>query len=816
MARPIVITGGGTGGHIMPMMAIADALADLGVPANDIIFVGSRRGQEKNLFASRAERFILLPGRGLRRSLSPRAIVDNVGAIARVVWSVVAAVGIILANRPRAVVSVGGYAAFPVVAATILVSRPRRRLFLVELDATPGLVHRVAARGARAVLFGIEPDHLVARSHVVGVPLRGAIEQVDRSPSAVRSAKMARGISPDAVSIVVMTGSLGARRVNEAVVDVAAQWRDRTDVVITHVTGERDSAEMAQRARERTGENYRAVAFERDMPSLWAAADVAVCRAGAATVAELTFLGIPSILVPLPHAPSDHQTKNARSLERRGAATVLVDADCSPITLRNALESLVRDSSLRDQMRRGAQQMRRGGAARRIAERVAGVWPPPHVHVVGAGGAGMSGVVRYFADAGSVVSGSDRADSAVLRTFASLGSFTVGNNTVQAGNANLVTWSPAVDSTSDVDVLAGGSRGLARAELLSLITRHHTTLAVTGTHGKTTAASMLVQIALAAQWHPSWLVGAEIRGAGANGRCDGDTLILELDESYGSFRQTVPDGLAITNIDPDHLDHYGSLANLETAFCDLAATARGPVVVFADGVSPDVVNRIPQAITVGFGEQVQVRITDVVTSGDGASCVVQRGGNAVALRLAVPGRHNLINAAVVAVLALEYGATPEQVRDGLTRFRGAPRRFEHRGRYDGAKLIDDYAHLPAEIEATLQAARDSGAQRILAVFQPHRITRTTALAADFGPAFDLASDLIVTDIFDAGEANPNGLTGEVVADAVRRHGRPPVTYRATLPEVREDLMRRARDYEMVVVLGAGNIGAVLDGLGGVQ
>lgn len=812
MSRPIVITGGGTGGHIMPMVAIADALAQQGVPPSEVIFVGSRRGQERNLLGGRPEQLILLPGRGLRRSFSPRAVVNNIGAVIRIVWSLLVAVGLVVRLRPRAVVSVGGYAAFPMVAATAMLSRPRRRLYLVELDATPGLVHRIAGTFARTLLFGIEPNHTVARSYVVGVPLRDAIETIDRSPAAVASAKTARGIPNDALSIVVMTGSLGARRVNDAVVELAAQWRERTDIVMTHVTGERDFAHVQQRADGRTGANYVVVPFEREMPSLWATADIAICRAGAATVAELTFLGIPSILVPLPYAPGDHQTKNAQSLERRGAAIVVRDAECTADTLREALTPLIDDERRRSHMQRGTQQIRRSGAARRIGEIVSGIWPPRHVHVVGAGGAGMSGVVRYFADAGSRVSGSDRSDSVALGQLASRGSFTVGSNAVAASRADLVTWSPAVDPSVDLDVLAGGQRGVARPELLALIARHHTTLAVTGTHGKTTASSMLVHIALAAKWNPSWLLGADVRGAGANGHFGGDRLVLELDESYGSFRQTVPHGLAILNVEADHLDHYGTLDALETAFVELSKTTTGPVVLFRDGVSRDVAAQMPYAITVGFERSSSWCIEDVATSRDGSSCVVRSTDAELQISLSVPGRHNLVNAAVVGVLALSYGASPQEVHAGLSNFRGAPRRFESRGTVSGAQLIDDYAHLPTEIAATLQAARDTGATRILAVFQPHRVTRTTALARDFGPVFAAATDVVVTDIYRAGEPNPAAVTGEIVVDAIRAQRSTPVTYVATLDEVRAEIARRAGDYDMVVVMGAGDIATVVDDL----
>jgi UDP-N-acetylmuramate--alanine ligase len=373
-----------------------------------------------------------------------------------------------------------------------------------------------------------------------------------------------------------------------------------------------------------------------------------------------------------------------------------------------------------------------------------------------------------------------------------------------------------VDPTSDPDVLAGEGQKVTRADLLAVISRHHTNLAITGTHGKTTASSMLVHIALAARWHPSWLIGADIRGAGNNGHFDGDTLIMELDESYGSFRETVPQGLAILNIEADHLDHYGSLENLEAAFAEIATHTVGPVVYFSDSVAPRVVADAQTTHSVGFDETAKWQITEYHSSREGSSCLVRHRDSSVVLSISlrVPGRHNVINASVAAVLAHLYGATPSDIERGLAAFQGAPRRFEIRGRIDGATLVDDYAHLPSEVSATLAAARDTGADRVLAVFQPHRITRTTSLAEEFGPAFDRATDVIVTDIYDAGEPNPDGVTGELVARAIERHGVVPVTYVSALDALEDVIRHRATHYDMVVVMGAGDIATTVDRLAG--
>ena len=365
-----VITGGGTGGHIFPMTAVADALRSSGVTAGEILFVGSRRGQERTLLGSRDERLLLLPGRGIRRSFSPIALWNNTGAVVRVCWSIGIALVTTLRIRPSVIVSVGGYAAFPMVLAGAVLRRP---MVFVELDASMGLVHRLFHRSAQRICFGIAPEILPSRGTVTGVPLRPSIESISREFGQRVIAATTLGVDPQRHIVVVMTGSLGSTTVNNAVSQLAGLWADRQDVAIVHVTGKRDYENMVLQEPPSSDLQYLILPFTESMDDLWTVADTAICRAGATTVAELTFLGIPSILVPLPNAPGDHQTMNAESVVEVGGARLLPDDVCSANSLAAAIDDLLRDPLLREQMGSAAKNMGRPAAAQQIAREVKAV-----------------------------------------------------------------------------------------------------------------------------------------------------------------------------------------------------------------------------------------------------------------------------------------------------------------------------------------------------------------------------------------------------------------------------------------------------------
>ena len=370
-SRPFaVISGGGTGGHVFLALAIARSLRALGHEPGSIELVGSRRGQEALLLEGQGFPFTLLPGRGIVRRLDSRSLRANLGAVAGLVSATIREIVDLARRRPGVVVSVGGYASFPADAAAVVLGVP---LVLVTIDAVPGAVHRLFASraAANAVAF---PGSGLPRAVVTGVAVRPEITEVDRSGPGVARARRELELPESRRVVGVMGGSLGARRLNVATLGLAERWRGRDDRALYHVLGRRDAgqlrAEVSARGLAAGGDRlcYRMVDFESRMARLYEAVDVMVCRAGASTVAELTVAGVPSVLVPLPGAPGDHQSANARGLLDAAAAVVVPDEDCDGDRLASVLDGLLDDPGRLRAMGEAARSLGRPDAADRICE----------------------------------------------------------------------------------------------------------------------------------------------------------------------------------------------------------------------------------------------------------------------------------------------------------------------------------------------------------------------------------------------------------------------------------------------------------------
>lgn len=370
--RSTVIAGGGTGGHIVPSLQIARAMVARGHPAESIELYGSRRGQEAVTWPTLEFPYTLLPGRGIKRSLQPAALVANAGAVLGIAWACLRALGSFLARRPRVVVIVGGYASFPAGLAAVLTRVP---LVSMTTDAVPGAVNGLLGRFAAANAVGF-PGTDLPRAHVTGTPVRPELAHLDRSPQGKTRSRDVLGLPADRQTVASMSGSLGARRVNRAVAELAALWARCGTRALYHVTGRRDYDDFAAPASSGEGAGapdhlvYRVVPFEDDVPDFLTAADVCVTRAGAMTVAELLLSGMPAVLVPLPGAPRDHQTRNAEAMVRMGAAVLVPDPQCDGARLAAELDALLADPERLRAMGDAARAHAHPDAAARIAELV--------------------------------------------------------------------------------------------------------------------------------------------------------------------------------------------------------------------------------------------------------------------------------------------------------------------------------------------------------------------------------------------------------------------------------------------------------------
>ncbi|MGD0054946.1 MAG: UDP-N-acetylmuramate--L-alanine ligase [Acidimicrobiales bacterium] len=440
--------------------------------------------------------------------------------------------------------------------------------------------------------------------------------------------------------------------------------------------------------------------------------------------------------------------------------------------------------------------------------------PGASVHIVGVAGAGMSGLALLLVEMGCVVSGSDSTETGVLEDLRRAGVQThVGHHPDQGARAQIVLWSPAVGD-DNVELVAARARGatmLTRAQVLERLARRQPVIGLTGTHGKTTATSMMVQVLHAAGRDDSRLLGAPVIGIGANGHWGDGSLVLEVDESFGTFALLEPFALGLLNVEADHLDHYRGVEQLEEAFAQLVRRTKGPIVAWGDDEGATRVVRASgrDVMVVASGLNTPWSVTEVALERRRSSFRLRGPKVDLTVELAVTGAHNVANAAVVAVLALALGVEGRAVVVGLGAFAGAPRRFEFLGRWRGVDVYEDYAHLPGEIAATLAATGAAGYERVTAVFQPHRVTRTLALAPQFAGAFEGAAHVIVTDIYRAGEANPTGATGAIIVDAITL--RDPVAtlaYAATFDDVIDAVEALHDDSDVLLLLGAGDIASV--------
>ncbi len=431
------------------------------------------------------------------------------------------------------------------------------------------------------------------------------------------------------------------------------------------------------------------------------------------------------------------------------------------------------------------------------------------IHIVGAGGAGMSALAKILAGLGYSVSGSDLKPGRQLDALGDLGIETwVGHQPKRVAGADLVVTSSAVPA-SDPEVVEARTRRIPvweRPALLDALTRRRPALGFAGTHGKTTTTAMAVTALRHIGVDPTFIVGGELAALNPGAHLGtSDVFVLEADEAFGTFRHLHLSGLLVTNIEADHLDYYGTVAALEEAFALVANRVDGPALACIDDPGVRRLDQRTSIVGYGLAADAMWRVRDVE---HGAGAVKFRltgpGGIDQPVRVPVPGVHSARNAAGVIALLTSAGYDPAGLADGLEDFRGVRRRFEVRGRVSGVTVVDDYAHHPTEIAATIAAGRLGGWERVWAVFQPHRYTRTANLAPDFGAPLAGADEVIVTDVYSAGEAPMPGVSGKLVAEAAAAAGGN-VQYIPNLEDVPDHLLNGVRPGDVVLLLGAGDI-----------
>ena len=444
-----------------------------------------------------------------------------------------------------------------------------------------------------------------------------------------------------------------------------------------------------------------------------------------------------------------------------------------------------------------------------------------HIHFVGIGGIGMSGIAEVLFNLGYTISGSDVKESEVTRRLQSLGcKISYGHRRENLKEADVVVISSAIRQ-GNPEVEAAEERlipVIPRAEMLAELMRMKVGIAIAGTHGKTTTTSLIATVLAAGGLDPTVVIGGRLNSIGSNARLgQGEFLVAEADESDGSFLKLMPTIAVVTNIDPEHLDYYKGIDEIkETFLCFLDKIPFfGLAILCLD--HPNVQSLLPRLkkrfTTYGLTTQADFQAKEIIFEGLSTSFdVVHRHQEIGRLRLRMPGLHNVYNALATLATAFELDIPFQIVQETLGDFSGIQRRFQIKGEKKGILIVDDYGHHPVEIMATLKAARTGWGKRIIAVFQPHRYTRTQALFKDFLTAFYEADVLILTDIYPAGEDRIEGIEAKFLFEGLREYGHKDVTYLADKKEIVEHLLRIVSPGDLVITLGAGDIWQVSEEL----
>lgn len=436
------------------------------------------------------------------------------------------------------------------------------------------------------------------------------------------------------------------------------------------------------------------------------------------------------------------------------------------------------------------------------------------IHMVGIGGAGMSGIAEVLLNLGYSVSGSDMSDSAVVKHLRSLGAtVAVGHAAENLGDVQVLVKSTAI-ADDNPEVVEARRRNIAiipRAEMLAELMRLRQGVAIAGTHGKTTTTSFTASIFDAAGLDPTVIIGGRLNAYGTNAHLGhGDYLIAEADESDGSFLCLLPIINVVTNVDADHLDHYGTREAIDDAFVAFMNSVPFYGMNVVCGDDPGVRALLPRVkrpvMTYGFAADNALRAVPLESGAVSRFSVWQNDEELGEVRLPQPGRHNILNALGAIGAALSADISFADCVRGLGAFGGVGRRFEYKGERDGVTVIDDYGHHPAEIAATLATARQVfPGRRLVVAFQPHRFSRTQAHFGEFCKVFDTVDQVLLTEIYAASEKPIPGVSGESLAQGMRQVSETPVAYYRTIPELAAALPEYLRPGDVLLTLGAGTI-----------
>ncbi len=840
----IIISGGGTGGHIFPAIAIANAIKSK-VKDADILFIGAKGRMEMEKVPAAGFSIEGLTVSGFQRRLTWK----NLTFPFKLAASLLKARSIITKFNPDVVIGVGGYASGPILRIATSMKIPS---LIQEQNSFPGVTNRLLGARVKKICVaypGMSRYFPENKLVFTGNPIRPDVVDISGKRE---SAMQFFGLVKERKTLLVVGGSLGAGTINQAVLKFVTETTVDQNIQILWQTGKYyyESIRTNFHGSENSTLNTHHLVispFIDRMDLAYAAADLIISRAGAIAISELCVVGKPVILIPSPNVSEDHQMKNARALESKKAAIIIPDAEAVE-TLGKTMMEILGNQKLQSELKANISSLGITDAASKIADEALSLIPPDTdleitmfndqnliskilnpetVYFLGIGGIGMSALARYFLSKGASVSGYDKTPTALTSQLSLEGMqihFTEDVALIPA-HPDLVVYTPAVPS-NHAEFCYFKEHGITmhkRAEVLGLISAQHKTIAVAGTHGKTTTSTMIAHMLRTAGVESLAFLGGIPKNYGTNFLADsqhlsaiesgnhkipGSYCVVEADEYDKSFLQLSPHIAIITSADADHLDIYGNHEDMIRTFAEFTAKiAAGGSLAMKAGtpVKPEnTANYSTYQYDLSEGSDFypkNIRVEEGLFHFD----FVTPKSLVTNLVLGVPGKFNLENAIAALSVGHMLGIDEKDLRRALLTYEGVQRRFEFRIRRSGLVYIDDYAHHPQELRACIGAARDLFPdKKITGVFQPHLFSRTRDFADEFACSLDLLDELLLLDIYPAREQPIDGVTSQMLLDRMKLQRKKLIRKSELLRELEE------RQPQVLLTLGAGDIDRLVE------
>lgn len=832
MKPRFIISGGGTGGHIFPAVSIAGALKQM-VPDSEILFVGAEGRMEMEKVPAAGYDIVGLPIQGLYRSFTPK----NLKVLYNALKSIRLSKKIIKDFNPDAVIGVGGYASGPVLWQAQSMGIPT---LLQEQNSYAGVTNKLLSKRCDRICVaysGMERFFPADKITITGNPVRSTLLG-DNEKKKCDGYKEFQ-LDPNKKTLLVIGGSLGARTINQSILaglkEITGAYKDSVQVIWQ--TGKFYIEEIRQKAKEYDLSNVIITDFVSRMDLAYAIADLVISRSGASSISELCLLGKPCILVPSPNVAEDHQTKNAMALSTQDAAVLITDKEAPERLTKEAMALIENDNKL-ESLHKNILKLAKPNATRDIAQQVLDligykgpVVPEPQPQMVskkerknyyflGIGGIGMSALARWFNKKGHRVAGYDLTKTPLTEALEAEGIDIHYKDNISLipvkfmdPDKTTIVYTPAIpDNMSELMFFRSGKFTIyKRSEVLGVLTEGKDSLCVAGSHGKTTTSTMIAHILHSSKAGVSAFLGGISKNFGSNLVVDTASrmVVAEADEYDRSFLHLKPYMAVVTATDADHLDIYGTKEEMLKAYSQFTHLIRkGGVLIYKKGIElqPDTVDGVTSYTYSMTDESADFHASNIkVSEGTITFDFIGPDVKIENVELGVPVMVNVENAVAAMAISHLNKVSDSAIRNAMSTFQGTKRRFDIRVKNSKVVYIDDYAHHPGEIKATLNSIKQLyPGKKICCAFQPHLYSRTRDFAPQFAESLSIADHVILLDIYPAREKPIPGVTSEIIYKGLKR-GHKTLCKKEQLTDVIKNM-----DYDILVTMGAGNIDAYTD------